>query len=126
MVSFADKLSDRVHTRCQVLSKRAADFSYLAGLIRSTHSNRSWTADAGLYSQVPRRRRGWTGDLSSVCSRIASLVKTAGSLQSLSDHSTYTIQRWTSGAARYCLPGETRGLPLQINLSVRSNSGGNE
>ena len=59
-------------------------------------------------------------------SRIASLVKTAGSLQSLSDHSTYTIQRWTSGAARYCLPGETRGLPLPINLSVRSNSGGNE
>ena len=45
MVGFADKHSDHAHTRWQLLSKRAADFSYRAGLNRSIQCNQSWTAD---------------------------------------------------------------------------------
>ncbi len=45
MVGFADKHSDHAHTRCQLLSRRAADFSYLAGLNRSIQRNQSWTAE---------------------------------------------------------------------------------
>ena len=77
---------------------------------------------AKLCSKVPGPGRGWTGDRLGPCSCAASLVKSAGSVQSVSDHSIYTIQRWTSGAAHYCLPCGVRGLPLQINLSVQSDS----
>ena len=45
MVSFADIQSHHAHTGCQLLSKRAADFSYLAGLNMSIHSIQSWPAD---------------------------------------------------------------------------------
>ena len=40
----------------------------------------------------------------------------------VSKHSTYTTQHWTSVTAQYCLPFEIRGLPLQMNLSVRNNA----
>ena len=44
MVGFTDKHSEKAHTSCQLLSIRAADFSYLAGLNTSIQCNQSWTA----------------------------------------------------------------------------------
>ena len=103
VVSFADKRSHHAHTGCQLLSRRAADFSYLAGLHRSMYSIQSRLLMAKLSSEVPRPCRGWSGDFSCTCSRTASLVKSAGSLQSVSDHGSQVIQRWTTGAVHYCL-----------------------
>ena len=42
------------------------------------------------------------------------------SLQSVSDHNTYTIQRWTIGAAQYCLHCEVGGLLLQVDFERSS------
>ena len=65
-------------------------------------------------SEVPGTRLGLAWRLLVSCSRTASLVKSAGNLQSVSEHSTYTNQRWTTGAAQHCLPCEVCGLSLQI------------
>lgn len=58
MVSFAEKHSDYAHTRCKLLSKRAAEFSYLAGLNTSVHSNQSWTADSEAVQQGTESMQG--------------------------------------------------------------------